>query len=168
MFKRSVSVKIRPQTVFSLLVFLFFAFWVWEAREWRIQARLYPWVIGFPMLVLAAVHLIMDFKGAEKKTASGDTPVDFQLTKSIDPVLAKWRTINAFSWIFGFLAGIWLLGFSITIPAIVFLYIKVQSREAWGISLLLTSAAWLIFWGLFDRMLHLPLPEGKIFLWLGF
>jgi hypothetical protein len=34
-------------------------------------------------------------------------------------------------------------------------------------SLVLTSAAWLIFWGLFERALRLPLPEGKIFLWLG-
>ena len=159
--------KIRPQTFFSLLVVLFFGLLVWEARDWQIQARLYPWVVGFPMLVLAAVHLVMDLKGREKKSVPGETPVDFQLTTEIDPVLVKWRTINVFSWIFGFMAGIWLLGFSITIPVVVFLYLKVQSHEGWAMSLVLTSAAWLIFWGLFERALRLPLPEGKIFLWLG-
>ncbi len=77
--------KIRPQTFFSLLVALFFGLLVWEAKEWRIQARLFPWVVGFPMLVLAAVHLVMDLRGIEKKSVPGDTPVDFQLTTGLIP-----------------------------------------------------------------------------------
>jgi hypothetical protein len=159
--------KIKPQTFFNLLVLVFFAIFVWQAKEWRIQARLFPWVIGVPMLVLAAIHFVMDLRGQARKIAPGDTPVDFQFAKDIDPVSARWRTINMFSWIVGFLAGIWLIGFTVTIPVVVFLYLKVQSREPWALSLVLTGIAFLVFWGLFDQMLHLPLPEGKIFTWLG-
>jgi hypothetical protein len=106
-----VFMRIRPQTVFSFLVLLFFAFVIWGAKDWPVKAQLYPWVIGIPMLVLAALHLVMDFKeGSGKSTspatpanAPGTTPADFQFTKGIDPVLARQRTINIFSWIFGFL-----------------------------------------------------------------
>ncbi|MFQ5851319.1 MAG: tripartite tricarboxylate transporter TctB family protein [Candidatus Binatia bacterium] len=157
--------NLRPQTIFDLLVVLFFAFLVWEAKDWRLQARLYPWVIGVPMLVLAAAYLFMDLKGVTIKKRSGENPVDFQFTKGIDPALARWRTFNIFSWIFGFLIGVWILGFSITIPLLTFLYLKVQSREGWILTLLLTGSTWLIFWGLFERMLRLPFPEGQIFLW---
>ncbi|MFQ5916777.1 MAG: tripartite tricarboxylate transporter TctB family protein [Candidatus Binatia bacterium] len=161
--------KFKPQIVFDLLVLLFFAFLVWEAKEWKLQARLYPWVIGLPMLVLAAVHLGMELKGVAKKnsSASGGTPVDFQFAKGIDPVLARWRTVSIFSWILGFLMGVWLIGFSISIPVVAFLYLKVQSREGWMLSLVLTAAAWLLYWGLFERVLRLPFPEGKIFSWMG-
>lgn len=161
-----IKVKLRPQLVFDLMVILFFAYLVWEARDWKLQARLYPWVIGFPMMILAVIHIGMDLTGQGKKS-SGVTPVDFQFTKEIDPVLARLRTVNIFSWIFGFVIGVWIIGFSITIPLLTFLYLKVQSREGWIPTLLLTGSTWLIFWGLFEWMLRLPFPEGQIFLWMG-
>jgi hypothetical protein len=161
-------VKLKGQIIFSVLVLIFFAIFVWEAREWRLQARLYPWAIGIPMIVLCLLHIANGFKG-EKKAApsSSNAPVDFQFTQGVDPAVARRRAINAFCWIFGLFIGIYLFGFSITIPAFVFLYLKVQSREPWPISLALTAGAWAIFWGLFDRLLKLPFPEGLIFSLIG-
>ncbi len=159
--------KIRAQVIFVLLLVIFFALFVYEARGWRLQARLYPWVIGIPMVVLALLQLLLDLKGIAPKKSQDDTPVDFQFTQNIDPALARARRINIFSWIFGFLAGIWLLGFSITVPLLVFLYLKVQSREGWTLSIALTAAAWLVFWGLFDWLLRLPFPDGQLLIWLG-
>ncbi len=159
--------KFRPQVIFSLIVLIFLAYFIYEAREWRLQARLYPWAVGIPMLALALVHLVLELKGAAKKKSPGDAPVDFQFGQSMDSTLARSRTLNIFFWILGFLMGIWLLGFSLSIPFMVFLYLKVQSRERWILSLLLTGAAWLLFWGLFDRLLHLPFPDGQLFIWLG-
>jgi len=42
-----------------------------------------------------------------------------------------------------------------------------EKREGWGLSVLLTSAGWFLYWGLFDQILHLPFPEGKVFFWMG-
>ncbi|MBI1997640.1 MAG: hypothetical protein HYS66_14385 [Deltaproteobacteria bacterium] len=63
--------------------------------------------------------------------------------------------------------SIWLLGFSITIPLMVFTYLKIQSNEKWLLSLSLTAIAWGFFHMLFVRLLTLPFPEGKIITWLG-
>ncbi len=159
--------KFKPQVIFSLLIIIFFAVLLYEAREWRPQARLYPWVIGIPMLILAIVHLILELKGSDKLNSSGAAPMDLQFSQTLDPALVRRRTINIFSWIVGFLIGIWLLGFSVAIPLLVFFYLKAQSREPWVLSLLFTGAAWLFFWGLFDRLLHPPFPDGQLFVWLG-
>lgn len=160
--------KLRPQLLFDLLIIIFFLIFVYEAIDWRLQARLYPWAVGIPMLALSVVHMIWELKGKNKPSSQPSAaPVDFQFTRGADPALARRRAINIFSWIFGLFAGIWLLGFRITIPAFVFLYLKVQSGERWGLSLLLTGAAWFMFWGLFDWLLHLPFPEGQLFVWLG-
>jgi hypothetical protein len=154
--------KIKPRSLFSIAVVVFFAYFVYEAREWRLQARLYPWVIGIPMLLLALVHLVLESKAAGLKESSDGPPVDFQFTQTADPDLTRRRTINIFSWIAGFFLSIWLLGFSLSVPLLVFLYLKIQSRESWILSLVLAGAAWLLFWSLFIRLLHLPFPDGEL------
>ena len=167
--------RIRPQTVFSFLVLLFFAIVIWGARDWPVKAQLYPWVIGIPMLVLAAFHLLVDLReGGGKSTPSDmpadaplNVPADIQFTQEIDPAIARRRTVDIFAWIFGFLLACWLVGLSAMVPPFVFLYLKVKSGESWTLSLVLTGAVWLLYWGLFDRLLRLPFPEGQIYLWLG-
>ena len=159
--------KVRPQAIFSFVFLIFFIVFVYYAKDWRLQARLYPWVIGIPMLILAVVQVILDLKGIERKQKDAAAPVDFQFAQVIEPGLARRRTITMFSWFFGFLAGVWLLGFSITIPLMVFSYLKIQSNEKWWLSITLTAMAWVFFWALFVKLLTLPFPEGLIFTWLG-
>ena len=85
----------------------------------------------------------------------------------MDMSVAVRRTITILSWIVGFLAGIWLVGFSITVAAMTFGFLKIQSKEGWPMSLILTASAWLIYYIVFERTLLLPFPEGQIFRWLG-
>ena len=158
--------KVRPQAIFSLAFAIFFIIFVYEAQEWRLQARLYPWAIGIPMLILAIIQVILDVRGVERKQKDA-APVDFQFAQAIDPDLARKRTFNIFGWLFGFFIGIWLLGFSITIPLMVFSYLKIQSGEKWWLSLTLTAIAGSFFWFLFVWLLNLPFPEGEILTWIA-
>jgi hypothetical protein len=159
--------KVRPQAIFSFVFLVFFIVFVYGAHAWRLQARLYPWAIGIPMVILAIIQVILDMKGIQSKADSGGAPVDFQMSRDIDPELANKRALNIFAWIFGYFLLIWLLGFSLAIPAMVFSYLKIQSGESWVLSIILTAAAWLAFWGLFVWLLNLPFPEGLILSWLG-
>jgi hypothetical protein len=160
--------KVRPQAIFSLIFLIFFAIFVYQAQEWRLQARLYPWAIGIPMLILAIIQVILDLKGVERKQMDDAAPMDFQFTQTVEPSLAKRRAIIMFGWLFGFFLGIWLLGFPIMIPLMVFSYLKIQSNERWTISIVLTVLAWVFFYFLFVRLLNLPFPDGLIFTWLGY
>lgn len=159
--------KIRPAAIFSFCALIFFIVFVYQAQEWRLQARLYPWAIGIPMIILAVIQVILDLKGVRAKQPSDGAPVDFQFSTDVDPAVARRRTINIFAWILGFFVGIVLLGFTITIPLLVFSYLKFQSGESWLLSVILSVCAWLIFYGLFVRLLTLPFPEGLILTWLG-
>ena len=159
--------KARPQAILSAIFLLLFIVFVYQAQGWRLQARLYPWAIGIPMLILALVQVILDLKGVKSKPDSGGAPVDFQMSQDVDPAMARRRALITFAWIFGFFLLIWLVGFSIAIPAMVFGYLKIQSREPWLISIVLTAVASLVFWALFVWLLTLPFPQGIIFDWLG-
>jgi hypothetical protein len=161
-------VKIRPAAIFSFCALVFFCVWVYQAYDWRLQARLYPWAIGIPMVILAIVQVILDLRGYKAKQTADDTPVDFRFTtQDIDPVTARKRAITMFAWLFGFFFIIWILGFIIGIPLMVFSYLKFQSKESWRLSVILTVIAFVFFYTLFVKLLTLPFPEGQIFIWLG-
>ena len=131
------------------------------------QARLYPWAIGIPMVILALVQVILDLRGYKAKETSDGAPVDFQFTQTIEPALARKRAITMFSWLLGFFLVVWLLGFEYGIPLMVFSYLKLQSNESWVLSIILTVLAFVFFWLLFVKLLTLPFPQGLIFTWLG-
>ena len=160
--------KVRPQAIFSFIFLIFFIVFVYQAQDWRLQARLYPWAIGIPMIILAIIQVILDLKGVERKQRDEAPVMDYQFSQTVDPKIAKRRAITMFGWLLGFFVSIWLLGFSITIPLMVFSYLKIQSNEKWPISIILTVMAWLFFYFLFVRLLTLPFPEGLIFTWLGY
>jgi hypothetical protein len=106
-------------------------------------------------------------KGVQAKQSSDATPMDFQFSKDTEPVLARKRTIVMFSWLLGFFFGVWLLGFPIAIPLMMFAYFKFQGQEPWRLSIMLTVIAWFFFYGLFVRLLNLPFPDGHVQTWLG-
>ncbi|MGH7769571.1 MAG: tripartite tricarboxylate transporter TctB family protein [Candidatus Binatia bacterium] len=159
--------RIRPQVLLGVILVVFFAVFVYLAKDWRLQARLYPWAIGIPMLVLALAQVVLDLKGIGAQKSGDNAPVDFRFAERSDPLAARRRAINIFAWIVGYIVAIWLLGYFYSVPLLVFLYLKVRSRESWTLSIALTAAAWIFFWALFDRLLHLPFPDGALFTWLG-
>ncbi len=162
--------KLRPAALFSLVVLIFFCVFVYEAKEWRMQARLYPYTIGIPMLIFAIVQFIFDLKGVKAKQSSDGSPMDFQFAvqDNVTPEEVKRRTITMFAWMFGFFFAIWLVGYPIAIPLLVFTYLKFQSGESWKLSILLTAISWVFFYTLFVRLLTLPFPDGWLLTKLGF
>jgi putative tricarboxylic transport membrane protein len=147
--------------IFTLSVLLFFAWTLWEGREWWFRARLFPWTIGFAGLALAFGQLYLDVKYL-MKTKGARQPEALEPESS----LAMQRTLAITGWILGFFAAIWLLGFPIAVPLATFLYLKAGARERWPIAVALTFFAWIAFYGLFDYALHVPFPPGLLLEWL--
>jgi hypothetical protein len=81
--------------------------------------------------------------------------------------MAARRTAVMFGWIVGYLAAIWLLGFTIGGVLCTFLSLKVGSRERWPISLAITAAMGAFVYGIFESALHVPFPPGALFEWIG-
>ena len=154
--------KQKIEITFSAAMVLVFAFAVFEARAWQMHARLLPWVIGFPMLILTISQLVLDIREIgnsvqEAKPVTGGIPAN----------VARRRAIWILAWILGLFLAIWLLGFHISVPLFTFLYLKIESEENWWLAILLSVVAWGFLFGLFDWILKLPFPEGELVNWLG-
>ena len=67
MVRKELTLKLRPAALFSICALIFFCVFVYLAKDWRMQARLYPLVIGIPMAILAVIQVIFDLKGVQAK-----------------------------------------------------------------------------------------------------
>jgi len=139
---------------------------LYASWHWPFRTALFPRVIGVPLLGLALFEMALSAFSSEKKPEGH--AVDFALTTEVDPTLAHRRTLAIFTWTLGFLVLILLTGFPLAVPLFVFLYLKVVGREGWGLTLLLTAISWLFMEGLFNRLLHLPFPQGWLFSLFGY
>ena len=131
-------------------------FWPWKAA-------LFPLVIGIPLFVLSAAEAAWVLFG---KTERSEVQ-DFQLTRDVPEREVLRRSATAAAWIVGFFAAIVLFGFPVAVPLFVFLYLKQQAGEGWIFSTVFTAAVWAFFYGLFDRLLHLPFPAGWALTWIS-
>lgn len=142
---------------------------VFNAVRWPFQTALFPAVIGTVVFFLSLATLILIVSG-KGESPGKQAPVDRQLSEDVDATTARRATLGAFGWVIGFFALILFIGFPLAIGLFVFCYAKYQGREKWGVALALTFFSWLIFWGLFVRLLHIPFEEGLLqegLRWLG-
>lgn len=149
----------------ALGVALIASYALYAAIDWPLRTALFPRLIGAPLLVLALIEMGLSALSTEKRREGH--AVDFELTTDIDPLVARRRTLAIVGWIFGFFILILLVGFPLGVPVFVFVYLKLAGKEKWGLALALTLLAWVIIEGLFDRLLHIPFPDGWIQSLLG-
>ena len=136
-----------------------------EIRPMEERAALFPMVLGVPCLALALAafgqELFYTLRRAKETANPGEA------ASAIEPAVIRRRAVSIVAWTLGFFLAIWLLGFVIAVPVASFLYFRFAGGEKWTISILLSLAAWAVFYGLFDYFLHLPFPEGTLLAWLN-
>jgi len=160
---KNMKLSLNWASVFSLAVAVIFACALWQSRKFHFTARFFPWVLGFPVFVLAVIQFLMDLTGRRDKSEDRRTTgTEMELSKQV----VNNRTAGVFGWIFGWFAAIWLFGFTIGAPLSTFIQLKVGERERWSLSLVLTGIAWAFIYFLFRGLLHLPFPRGQVFVWL--
>lgn len=138
------------------------------AIKWPFRTALFPVSIGVCVFFMALADLLLGLFGKEDVSKHGALGTKLSDTSdTVDPRIDFNRTLSIFAWIFGFFLMIVFFGFTIAVPLLVFLYLKVQSKEGWGLSLILTGATIIFFYGLFVWLLETPFPEGWFIRWLG-
>ena len=143
--------RLSGAAIFSLALAGVAAYAVYAALRWPPKAALFPLTMGIPLLVLALAQTLVELRDP---------------SAGAQPSLARRRTFAVFAWMGTFIVLVLLAGFPITVPLFVFLYLLLESREGWGLSLALAAAAWGVFHLLFERLLHFPFDAGLIRSWL--
>jgi hypothetical protein len=161
--------RINGSAVISLLLLVLLAVGLWEAKDWSLQAGLFPRALGVAALVLALWQLILDLVHGRKPVADQDAArlVDLPVDRDVPASEVLRRGGIAFAWIFGFTLAIWAMGFGLAVPVFLFLYVILQADERWWFAAVTALSMSLFQYVVFDRIIHTNWPEGIIQQWLG-
>jgi hypothetical protein len=152
--------------LFSLTMVVIFAMALWTASSWPARARIFPFAIFGPILIVAILNLVKDLRRQPWTETIRQTIAEANL----DEGSFHRRTRNILVWILGFFMALWLLGFPLGIPLATFLYLKLAARERWLTSIVMTAGTWVFIVGLFGHFLSFVFPDpallsiGKYFL----
>lgn len=134
-----------------------FAWAAWEARDWADNVRTFPLAVALPGVVLALIQVASSARGRGPEASAEEV-------LAIDERMR--RTAVIAGWILGILAAVWLLGFIVAVPLGALAYLRV-AREGWLPSVAIAALCWAFVYGIFDRVLHVPLPPGELLKVLG-
>ncbi len=145
--------------MFTTFVAVVLALALFQSRTFGFRAGLFPWVIGIPTLLLTLVQLGKDIMGREKPKAAA---AEWEVQVNVSPEVARRRTTSILAWTVGVFVAIWLLGFSNAVLVSMVLYLKIAGKEKWPITLAVSLLTWLFVYGLFERVLSIPFPDGLL------
>lgn len=143
---------------FTLFIMLVAGYVILEASAWQLQARLFPWVVGFPLLALSGVYLVRTLR-----TRPAEVPGE-SLAQAIgfwNPT-ARRETLRLVAWIGVFLVCITLFSMILGISLGLLLYLKLESKERWPLSVGLAATSFAYMYLLFDVAMHVAWPEGVV------
>ncbi|MDA1325842.1 MAG: tripartite tricarboxylate transporter TctB family protein [Proteobacteria bacterium] len=161
-----MGLRFQPRTLLTLFFFILFAYVVYAAWDMPREAKLYPWVVGLIALALLGYQLVREIMPSEEAN-SRETGVDMDFTDDEATREGKRRALELFGWLYGFALVLWLLGFYISIPLMVFAYM-LRHKESLVLTISLPAGTGLVTWIVFGHFLHLPFPPGIILEALGF
>jgi hypothetical protein len=144
---------------FALVLMAVFAYATVTAVTYPEGAKLFPLAIAIPSLVLAVVLAVISLRA--RGTIVAPRPLD-PGEEVIAPEERTRRTATIALWILGIFVAVYLLGFLVAIPVSAVAYLRFAARESWVTSVAVAGVCWALVFGVFDRLLHLPLPPGEL------
>jgi hypothetical protein len=127
------------------------------ALAWPERTRLFPLVVSMPLAALLAGLLGRKLRSSDLRSLAGTGGEDAELAR------ASWRETGiAAGWLLGFFVGVWTIGLLWSVIVYTFIYLRLAARESLAFSSAGAFGAWVLCFGLFDRLLHLPLPAGLV------
>ena len=162
--------KVRPTTIFTLLVVVIMGLAVLDAVGFPFRAGLYPMVVGSFAVVMALWLLVRELRGAggEERTSGG--AIDIEADRGIPASVRARKATRMLAWLLGLYLVIWLTGFKLAVVAYLAAYIGIEARAKWfsilGLTALLVFVMFMferflgVFWleGLLNQWLEEPLP----------
>jgi hypothetical protein len=152
---------------FAALLVVSFGYGVYEARDYPLLARIFPYWISLVAFCLALAQLVIEIRKyvLHIEEIHADF-VDLAPDRSLPPRVVYIRGLRYVGWMVGLYAGIWLVGFVIAMTGFLLAFLRWEARLGWAITSVLAISGALFVIGT-SWILTLFWPEGLISQWLG-
>jgi hypothetical protein len=144
-----------------------------QAYAWPFRAGLFPLATGLVLSCAALIKLLVDLVaawrqpgGAVAHVAIEDEATEGDLVDVFESATRR-EWFSALGWSALFFVMLYLLGTLVTVPLFALIYLTLASRESLVLSGIYAFCCWVFIYGLFDRLLHVPLPSSALLAFFG-
>jgi putative tricarboxylic transport membrane protein len=153
--------------IFAAFFVVFFAYGVYEAREFPRLAKIFPFWISLGALTLAVVQLAIELRKylLQIEDVQADF-VDLAPDRSLPPRVLFRRALGYLLWMIGLYVGIWIFGFVMAMTAFLIIFLRNDAGLSWGKTLQLGIGGFLFVVAI-SWVMSLYWPEGLIVQWIN-
>jgi hypothetical protein len=137
-----------------------------EARGWPFRTAVFPLATGLVLVGLSIVKLLAAplkrFANAYppdvQDAGRAPQPADADEIPDVFTTATRAEWLAATGWMAAFFVSLWVLGALITVPLFALVYLLAVPRSSPVLAGVYALASWAFVYGLFGRLLRLPLP----------
>ncbi len=168
--------KLKPKACFDIFLIIFFGAVIIGAMGYTHKARLIPLVVGLPCVAMAVAQFILDLGKGGKKGISGEEELfrgvmerlihqeivtEEGEKKEKEKSGENRRFFLTIFWILLFVACLYVLGFSMSIPLFTIVFMRYK-KEKWLLTLSTAAGLWVVIYAAFAIAAGIDLYPGLI------
>jgi hypothetical protein len=158
--------KKKEGIIFSLVLLCLVGAALISSFSYNLKTRLVPMIVGSISVVLSLVIVAGELFPRFRQVFEVDLFARDNMGAS-EHTQAKWDEkkglIIAVSWLVVFAILLFLVGFNISIPIWVLVYVRFFGKQKWSLSLAVAAMLWVFIYGLFHLVMDYTLFEGVLF-----
>jgi hypothetical protein len=143
----------------SLLIVIASA--LYAGRHWNATTALFPRAVGVPMFGVVLAILVTEIVKGRSRANGGDGD-----REDVDPDSTfrqrAGRMTRYFGWLFAFVAAIWAIGISYSIPLYILAYMRVEGRYGWWKCVVYASVTAGFIGIAYSYVFRVAWPEGAL------
>ncbi len=161
------------QSAFYLVYLTTIGVMIQQTTNWEPDSKIAPLIVAYTAVTVALVSFINHTFRKDEDEGGGDGEADeakkrvgrrlhFDLTADtgdLDNKTLAIRAVSFFGWLVAFLGSSALIGMLPTAFIFVIAYMRVEGKEPWRLTLMVSAGLTLFSWMLFDQLLSLPWPQ---------
>ena len=160
--KRLLNVRV----VFSAIMVLIFWYGFYGAVDFGFLAKIFPLYVSLFCFILGLIDLALEIKHSWRGTqGSGVGLADLESGWDISMTLVASRFCSFMGMLVLLYAGIWLVGYPISISFFLFLFYRFHAKTTWR-SAVAAGLAGLAFISIISKLMVIDWPSGIIQNWI--
>ncbi len=164
--KPRFTLRFRPGSLLTVCLLAVFVAALIAGWDWPLIANLMPvYVVALPAFFLVLIQLYREVTAWEHP--GGKNSAAYEADEVFDLQVTRWteirRTTGFFGWFAGGAIAVWLLGIVIGLPLFTLLYMLIEGKDKWTVSLLMSAGIFLLIWGVFEFIMETRWPAGALF-----
>jgi TctA family transporter len=156
--KKSLPVVL--EALFLTATFALFIYFIGASRQWPLSAALLPRVVSGAGLLFLTGYLFQRISQANGKVSAAGRILDIGFRDSdLSAQEMSRRILRVVGSLAALLAGVWLLGFHVTIPLYLLVYCTVFGGMRWWSALMVAAGFEIFIVGVYDLLVHVVWNE---------